>query len=796
MSDVTGNLGSESIRLRGMALEETQYLIYQELELANKIAQKKATGKDDNETKRDKNRKAAAEQTDRAFEGVTKRAGGFGKTLDEAGKRLEMLAGNTIRLTRSFDSNVKNTDFAMRQIAAGSKGVAGTIAKFSADSVAQLEEQYDTYKKLTNVGGTTAAGFDKLRETTASMGITMQEYVGLTNSNLGSLRMGGTSVRKSLDSLQKGVISLRNNTSGINEEFMRLGVNQYDYTQHILDTTASLGGFGNQVDTSSEGFQKQMLRTTKVSQGLAEAFGANREELLKKTADAMKKPLNRAILSAFGIPPEVQKAKIEAYMAIGLDEKTAIESIVAQAGGPVSDAVGLMTSISGNMLPMVDRLAEEMAKTPDDLAGALERTKKQLGPGVIEEMRSTIMSISKSGLSAMEPGMQAVVGIMQGFVDNTGDFSKMAENIKAMKAATTGATSPTLDALGQLQKTNIDLALTFAKTNTQLNKFGLTAAFATQLVARALASGTAAGVKGVDSLFESATGGEGHEATRKFLQGLDKDVANWGKSLIDEAVAGNRPSADAPTHGAIVGDKQINVQGKRVLASQVDTAKTEATAGAPTNIIQKQSAVHLANIIPDARFTAFHDARGAKGKRPHGEFSIDVVPDSAKSKDEYESLKKTFDAEMKALGMTNEDYKLLNEYGAEGGSHLHLQFANQKAAKKYFEAYAKKYGTTTAEPVAPTAPVTPPPAQKTSAAPAQTTTSVASAPSSTATGTDTGVNNTSTQASQETMFAGLIEKFTGMIISDNEITRQTIREASSNTGNIVADATNKLVNGA
>lgn len=795
MSDVTGNLGSESIRLRGMALEETQYLIYQELELANKIAQKKATGKEPQETARDRRRAAAAEATDRAFGGVTKAAGGFGETLEKAGKKLELLAGNAIRLTRSFDSNVKNTDFAMRQIAAGSKGMAGTIAKFSADSVAQLEEQYDTYKKLTNVGGTTAAGFDKLRETTTEMGVTMQEYVGLTNSNLGSLRMGGTSIRKSLELLQGSVKSLRKNTSGVNEEFMNLGVNQYDYAQHILDTTASLGGFGKQTDTAGEGFQKQMLRTTKVSQGLAEAFGANREELLKKTAEAMKKPLNRAILSAFGIPPEVQKAKLEAYSAIGLDEKTAIEAIVAQAGGPVSDAVGLMTSISGNMLPMVDRLAEEMAKTPDDLAGALERTKKQMGPGVIEEMRNTIMSISKSGLSAMEPGMQAVVGIMQGFVDNTGDFTQMAENIKAMKAATARGESPTLDALGQLQKNNIDLAVTFAKTNTTLNKFGLTAAFATQLIVRALASGTAVGVKGMDSLFEQGTDGKGHEATRKFLNSLDKDVADWGKTLMGDLVPGDRPSADLPTHGKIVGDKQINVQGKRVLASQVDTARTEATAGAPTNEYQKQGAIHLDRVIPNARFTAFHDS-GKNRDTPHGEFSIDVVPDSAKTKDEYEALKKTFDAEMRALGMDNKDYKLLNEFGVKGGSHLHLQFANQNAAKKYFEAYAKKYGTTTAEPVAPTAPVTPPPSQKTSAAPAQTTTSVASAPSSTATGTDTGVNNTSTQASQEIMFAGLIEKFTGMIISDNEITRQTIREASSNTGNIVADATNKLVNGA
>ena len=155
MSDVTGNLGSESIRLRGMALEETQYLIYQELDLLNRTNAKKASGKDD--SPQEKRRAEGAKATDRAFEGVTKAAGGFGETLEKAGKKLELLAGNTIRLTRSFDSNVKNTDFAMRQIAAGSKGMAGTIAKFSADSVAQLEEQYDTYKKLTNVGGTTAA---------------------------------------------------------------------------------------------------------------------------------------------------------------------------------------------------------------------------------------------------------------------------------------------------------------------------------------------------------------------------------------------------------------------------------------------------------------------------------------------------------------------------------------------------------------------------------------------------------------------------------------------------------------
>jgi hypothetical protein len=445
---------------------------------------------------------------------------------------------------------------------------------------------------------------------------------------------------------------------------------------------------------------------------------------------------------------------------------------------------------------MVDRLAEEMAKTPDDLEGALERTKQQMGPGVIDEIRETIMSISKSGLSAMEPGMQAVVGIMQGFVDNTGDFSKMAENIKAARAATSGGASPTLDALGQLQKNNIDLAVTFAKTNTQLNKFGLTAAFATQLIVRALASGTAAGIKGIDSLFEKGTKGQGHDATRKFLQGLDKDVAEWGKTLLEDfEVDKPRPSADLPSHGKIVGDKEINVQGKRVKASQVDTAKTEATAGAPTNDFQKQGAVHLDRVIPNARFTAFHDS-GKNRDTPHGEFSIDVVPDGAKTKDEYEALKKTFDAEMRALGMDNNDYLLLNEFKPNGGSHLHLQFANQKAAKKYFDAYAKKYGTTAAEPVAPTAPVTPPPAQRSSAAPAQTTTSVASAPSSTATGTDTGVNNTSTQASQEIMFAGLIERFTEKIISDNEITRQTIRDASSNTGNIVADATSKLVNGA
>lgn len=800
MSDVTGNIGNESVRLRGMALEDTQYMIFQELELMTgllKAEKKGGDGLSKKEKEREERRAKAGKSVDVAFEGAKTKMGGFGKTLEEAGKKLELLGSNTLRLTRSFDSNIKNTDYAMRNIAAGSKGMAGTIARFSADSVAQLEEQYDVYKKLNSVGGTTAAGFEDLRITAAQMGVSMQEYAGLVTSNLGSLRMGGVSVRKSLESLNKGVMSLRESTDGTNEQFGRLGVSSYNYAQHILDSTAALGGFGKQVDTGSSSFQQQMLRTTKVTQGLAEAFGGSRDEMLKKTADALKKPINRAILSAYDIPPEVAKAKLEAYAAIGLDEQTAIKALVAQAGGPINDSIGLISSISGNMLPMVNSLAEEMAKTPDDYAGAIERVKNKFGPAAIDEIRETVKTLAKQGLSEMDPALQGVAGLMQNFVDNTGNFKQLTSNMKDANAALKGDAKD-LDALGNLQRSNVDLAISFAKTNKVLNTFGLTAAFATQTIVRSLAGLANTGSSGIDKLVDSLGNEKGtvHTEIRNFLKGMKVDIGDIEKMLTGETVSGTRPPADIQTQGTIVGDRPINVQGTKVLASQVDTAKKEATASAPTNIYQKQSAVHLDKIIPNARFTAFHDDRAKKGMRPHGEFSIDVVPQNANSKEQYEELKKTFDAEMKALGMNKDDYLMINEYGVEGGSHLHLQFANQKAAKKYFDAYAKKYGTqpASAEPNAPTVPAP----QRTSQLPAeQNTASVAVKPTSTGVGTDTGVNNTLGQASQEyQMFAALVEEFSNKVIADNEQTRTVIRESGLSTGQLVADATNKLVNGA
>ena len=809
MSDVTGNLGSESIRLRGMALEETQYQIYQEISdlVSHMKGESKKPGKpgdkNDSNAKAGKKNIETANKVDVAFEAAKGTMKGFGATLSKAGDILKDFAGTTTRLARSYDSNIKSTDFALRQVAMGSKGVAGTIARFSADSVAQLEEQFDTYKKLTNVGGTTAAGFDDLRIKAASMGVTMQEYVGLVNSNLGSLRMGGTSVRKSLESLNKGVVSLRRSTNGTTEEFQNMGISTYDYAQHILDSTAALGGFGKSVDTESDSFQKQMLRTTKVTQGLAEAFGANRDELLKKTADAMKKPLNRAILNAFGIPPEVQKAKLEALMAIGMSEQMAIESLVAKAGGPVSEAVGLIESLtSGKLLGAVDTLTEEMVKSPDDLAGAVQRARDKMGPQVVQELQQVVKDLGPS-ISRLDPAVQGVVGMIQHFTDSSGDIDQIAKNLKEAREAQKGG-SKELDALGQLQKRNVEMGITFAETTKVLNKFGLTAAFATQLVVRALGSAGSLGFAGIEKLIEevgkdSKTGRTGHDILRDIMSSGDNDIRAIQNRILSQET-GNRPSADLPTQGTIVGDRKINVQGQRVLASSVDSARTEATAGGPTNIYQKQSAVHLDKIIPNARFTAFKDTlnRGTKeNPRGHGEFSIDVVPDSATTKDQYEELKKTFDNEMKALGMDNKDYQLINEFGVKGGSHLHLQFANEKAAKKYFDAYAKKYGSNTVEPAAP-APVVPAPPKNTSSAPVvPTSTSLANNATSTGTGSDTGVNTTLGKASPEyQMFAELVDRLESTIIASNSELKQVVKDSSESNGQMTIAGIRTLVEGA
>ena len=630
MADVTGSLGSESIRLRGMALEATQEAMLKELEdmSATMTAMGKAQGVGaDKLTNSQRKQKNAMDAGTEAEEERIKHLGKSGAAaatlaaiLKKAGQGIGLVAttiAENIRMTRGFDSNINNASYAMQHMAANSKGVFREFYKMGASTVDQLQEQFDVYKRLSSIGGVTGDEFSKMREKAATMGLTMEAYAGLMEENFLNLRLGGNSAKTSMKELGRVTQSMRESGSEFNDQFLSLGVDSKDYGRMIMQNSMLMGGFAKaQKDSAgyAGGFNQKMLDTTRAMTAMSEAFGFNREQAMKSSNDALKIGRNRAMFDS--IEDKGKGILLASLSEMFGDPQKAMEVVVATYTGQFTEFAGLFIGTSQELIPSMKSFAKMMEENPKDIAGAL--TKSGLGAAVEAQKRAQMdMVRSTYGTSS---ALGSAVDIYQNIIDFFGDTQKAQKRIDDR---VNGTVDKQLNAYGNLTRENIAMAIMFAKTNETLNDFGIGIATMTQLMALTMGSlvggsiGEMKKLPEVQKLLEIMEG-LAKKGSGGILEGVKKEIKDqWGELTGGANTTGERR--------AVIGNRNITVQGRATTVDDMFSLKAEATGGAETgkgritSMAVQQLVAAIAENDDRINVTATNDLSHTSGYHPKGQ---------------------------------------------------------------------------------------------------------------------------------------------------------------------------------
>lgn len=675
MAEVTGSIGNEQVRLRGMALEDTQYQMLQAL---NKIARE--TGNSPKAKAREKVEEAATS----AFGAVLSTAGGaVGKltgAITTAGKTLASITGNfdTIgRTIRGYDSSIRDSSFAMRQMALSQNDYVAAFGRFSAESVSQLEEQYDVYKRLSNVGGATAVDFENLRIKAAGMGVTMQEYLGLVESNVQNLKMGGQGVRTSMARLSNAVTELRDGGGELNDKFMRLGVGASDYGQMILDNTMAMGGFGRITDTTSQSFQEKMLKSTTLATGFADALGVSREIMIKNTNDALKDARNRFMVRK--LEREGDGNLMRFFTGALGSGQAGIDAMVAMRTGRFSKEMAMVNTVTqGQLLPALQIMGEEFNKTPDDMAGAMERSRDRMNKvGVsFDSMRAGLNAQAESAYKNSELYGEAY-NIAGNLIDALGNPEQLKQNFATMEADRKSANAGQIDALGELQRRTIDTAKMFAATNKSLNNFGLTAGFVTLFLTKTMGKVAGGALTSIDGIFKEIGGPD-----------FVKEMTGKGDQLVNEmgeilkSTLGDIPGVVGKVIKDDVIQKSAAEKAAEKPAKDGTRVETPVAQAAPRANYNSQIIAGLNAVQPNLVATGVNE--DGTPKRPRNVGLQVKLPKNA-NVDEKVNFKQQVDALMEKYKLNKEDYKI-NEQFLESGGYMQLEMTPE-GAKKFNDNY-------------------------------------------------------------------------------------------------------------
>lgn len=701
MSDVTGNIGNESVRLRGMALEDTQYQILKELEsltyLMDKDNKKQGTGAD----KAAQELKKLGGATNVAADQMAKQPGmlgKMGKAISDAKGHLQKFSnvfGTFDRTIRGYDSNIRDSSFAMRQVAVSSRGAMGALAKFSSESISQLEEQFDMYKRLSNIGGVTATDFENMRVNAAKLGVNMSEYASIMESNFVNLRLGGKSAGASMKNLSSVVTDLRDSGESFNNQMIGLGFGVSDYGQLVMEQTLAMGGLNKAISDTSKPFSEKILNATKNVTALSDAFGFNRDMVMKSANDALKDARNRVLFNSIQ-----NKGKTEFLNAMtGLlgDSKKGMDVALSVLTGQYSEEAANLTSWAPDLMDSFKVMSQYLAEAPGDLEGAM---KKANFDSVVQRLKKDSVAMGASTRFSTDASNQSVLALLN-LVDMYGESGQAVERFKERLRGIDSDQAKQLTQLGTLQQENVKLAITFAKTNKVLNQFGLTAGFAMQLLTKVMGKAAQGGMTAFQDAFKEMGGPDfvkemtsvSDDVIKNFSDGVVKSYTEALKQAgVETETTKARPRADMPNYGPVVNDNPVNVQGRMVKPSELNKSKLEAVRGGPTSVYMQQLVAAIGNLDPNIRVTGLDDDYHKDGKHTQGLALDFTIPDQTKS----EMFKAKIQNMMDKLGIKDGDYYIQDEYknpsaGATGG-HMHVQFKNAESAKKFYEQYGAKYG--------------------------------------------------------------------------------------------------------
>ena len=714
MSEVTGTLGSESIRLRGMALEETQREVLRALEKIAKIDSKSAGGLLGavGEASKDTGGKLGI------LGGAVSKLGGVFGVITKAGS---LLTGTLGALTGGFAgayAQIKTSSGAIRDqtnnlriLSQSTTDATSKIYKFAAEGIAQLEEQFDVYKRLSNIGGVVAGDFDNLRINASTLGVTMQEYAGLMEENFLNLRLNGTSARNGMRDLRLSAQSMRDSGEAFNDQFMRLGIGANDYGKVILQNSMLFGGLTKAQQTYGATFNDKMLQTTKTVTQLGDAFGFNREVIMKAANEALQDARNRTIFNNIREEGKQQMLSLMTGM-FGGDAQKGMRATIAAYTGRFDEQSAVLAGMAPDLMQKMKALSAAVAKGVP-VMDAIKQV--DLGP-TFARIESQSNDLAQGFLdNAGAPGIaaNALLTLQQMF----GDMPAVQKRLEDSTQNLTDQNGRNLDALGAFQRENIRIAVSMGEANKVLNTFGLGVALSSQIITAAvgeLAKGL--GVVGDKVLLENADAvtklKELNRSATTEIRTFSKNGTDGIEKLIDSAVVKIREL----TGGTTTPPRQGNQSQQQPGGTQQNNA--QQTSGARTNASQTTNA----GAPPPARTTLGPAANALLGAIEGVQRQNSNLPENEKLrggiKFDYKINKgqevstqvdqiKTLMAQANLKEGT--DFKLASQYDGNTGK-VGVEFMSTEAANKFAEVASK-----IKNPPAPPAPTAAAPRPETSA---------------------------------------------------------------------------------
>ncbi len=719
MSDVTGNLGGESIRLRGMALEDTQQKVLEEIEDLVKVteAMAKKQGLDKKEIKeaKQKNLKQFGKQVDDAGDSAKKTGTALEKLsnliLKGAGTAFQVLnqtVGANLRVIRNFDSNIDDASYSMRALTQNFRGGAASVAKFAVESLNQLQDQYQAFKKMSDISGVVSSDFENLRVMANSMNMTLDQYAGLMQENFLNLRTGGNTVRKSMIGLTAAVNDL-NNDDELGYLFQRLGIDANQYGRVILQQTALNRGLNRDMSTYSEGFAKAMQKSVISSLQLADAFGVQRSDML----EARKKAQEDVFFSKMydnlsDVAPEVKDTLLDMFkgMTGGDIEKAKQLAISSLTGIPTQAYRDVMAAGGGELLEAITTGAKRIAKDADampsvmdDIAKKFEKHSQQYGgtvgdlarflTGMDAPLKDTFMMLFNG--ARMFAGKKGLEGVNDA----------LAEAEKARKDPNQ---RQQIDILRDLQKENIKMARAAAKANISINSFGLTLAHTTQLLTKIMnavttetvdAFGKNPDIQGFIGAYRAETEKYANIAesyAREVSKEIMEDIVGGAVQGVKDAAGGSQQSR--PTAVSAAGtplSNMVNVKtttaGKieRMKAGEIDDVVGQHNRGGKSNLAIRQLIGVLAgsnNLTVAGMMDQYN--RGGNSAHDQG-LAVDFTLPGGKL--DYEKKhREIYNLLVGTYGLVpKKDFDLVDELNFPSrhatGPHMHLEFTKEGAAK-------------------------------------------------------------------------------------------------------------------
>jgi hypothetical protein len=698
---VTGNLGNENITLRNMATEDTL------AEILEVLGTKSIT--DSGSTK--------------TFGTDAKNAG---KKIEEAGNKVKSAGGffastlgGTAKIIRNLDQNIDNISYTFSTMATSLNRTNPMLSKLfhmAGESAVQMQEQYNAYSKMIQVGGTTATGFNDLKNDAAALGTDLRGLAALTDQYAFSLKIGSSSVAGGLKKLKDTFNTIIDDNQMV-AEFGRLGVLPQKISEQLLLAAEAQGGVGDVMKRfggNTGAFSKSMLKSTQELNVFATAIGSNSNMMMQEMAKAQQKITNRIFTDSLTDGEKKATTYLQAFTGSAED---AIGVMRMYKTGLASQSSAMFESLKGytGMGNQIEKFVGLVSKGTEPF-DAIQKSgllafANNLSKTDLEAINNQVTAMLNNPESAQAAAvLEKQLIFIKGLKDT--DPSKMAAYIKDMSDTFDPSKNKTVDSFTALQTEQIKLAKTTASLNTQINRLGLN-------MAMGMLKSTNLGVQGL---------GKGKDAVKQYVNGmlaqygiqetLSDDIFSGPVDKIEEAMQklinvhlspsstenatqNQKTLVSIPTTSDVVNTKMANGNTAKLrLSDLVNDPRVRATTEAfkgPNNDTGTMIAASLLqqkvkNLDAVTAGDDAHPSHNTTGYHPKGralDFRVNDDP-SKTIEQNYKDTKDNIIKVLKEMGLSEKDFAVINELNAKGGSHMHVEFKTEGAVNKIRDDYLKK----------------------------------------------------------------------------------------------------------